>query len=230
VTFRHLLTHRVGWGGFWDDLHSIRKSAQSMVQKPMTRKPGETYSYDNANFYMVRMLTEDLSGVPFEQFLDTRISRPLGITTLGGENPIPTLHYHNEGRKPGTSFVGDTGSNDWRLGADGAFASARDMAKLLVGLRQQRILAAQTMALMWPEDENTQHGLGWHVAYRGPEGVGWHHNGAWGDSHGNARTAIVHLPQGIDAVLLCNNAMVDPLQTLVEAYKTTGEAANSDHN
>lgn len=221
VTFRHLLTHQVGWGGFWDDWNSIRLSAVSQARKPMTREPGKRYSYDNSNFYWLRMLTEDLSGIEFNRFIDKTINQPLGITTLSGENPLPTLHYHNEGQRPGTTFVSNPPDNNWRVGADGAYASARDLARFLAGLRAGEILSESTLALMWPEDEDQERGLGWHIAYDGPEGRGWHHNGAWGDAQGQCRTAIVHFPTGEDAVLLCNNAMVDPLALLIEGYQYT---------
>ena len=213
ITFRQLLTHRSGLSpASWDDPNSLRNSVHLMLAKPLQFRPGEKYSYNNGNFCLLRVLTEEISGVDFMEFLGKHVTGPLDMKTLTGRNADPpTLHYKmDDANLPGFAFGLDNG---WRFGADGGFASADDMAKFLVGVRYYRVLSRETTERMFDEK------LGWHVMYEGPEGKGYNHSGFWTTGDGRcASTEIAHLPEGIDAVILRNNH-VGRAETLVRAYR-----------
>ncbi len=98
VTVDHLLQHRSGipsmsWpkGKTFSDMHALpgtpRRQRQAYVelilQEPLDSRPGEKYTYSNANYALLGALAERVTDSAWEDLVRNRIYRPLGITTGG---------------------------------------------------------------------------------------------------------------------------------------------------
>ncbi|BFH25715.1 beta-lactamase family protein [Paenibacillus melissococcoides] len=90
VTMHHLLTHTSGFQAtletmddFPEDL-SRTVSIQSYIKErmsPVVRKPGEAYMYDNFAYILQGYIIEQVSGMPFHQYMKEHIFKPLGMAS-----------------------------------------------------------------------------------------------------------------------------------------------------
>ena len=62
------------------DLHPLREAAISYALTPLKFEPGSKYEYSNAGINTAGRIIEVVSGVPYEEFMDSRLFRPLGMT------------------------------------------------------------------------------------------------------------------------------------------------------
>ncbi len=86
VTFANLLTHT---GGFDERAIGMDSKTEAEMQPlgeylakrmpPRVMPPGEQYSYSNHGVALAGYLVEAVSGVPFEQYIDDNILKPLGM-------------------------------------------------------------------------------------------------------------------------------------------------------
>jgi beta-glucosidase-like glycosyl hydrolase/CubicO group peptidase (beta-lactamase class C family) len=112
-------------------------------------RPSREYKYSDLGFYLLRLVVEQISHQPFDQFLDSAFYHPLGLSSLGF-NPlinqqlpinqsIPT-EFDNEFRKqlvwgdvhdPGAAMLGGVS------GHAGLFSNTGDLAVVLQMLLQE---------------------------------------------------------------------------------------------
>jgi CubicO group peptidase (beta-lactamase class C family) len=85
VTVRHLVTHTAGWvGDYFDDLgrgnDALRRIVQRMGKKTPQLTPMDTvWAYNNAGFYVLGRILEEVTGTGYEELVKTRIFDPLGM-------------------------------------------------------------------------------------------------------------------------------------------------------
>jgi len=115
-----------------------------LIDSPL--RPARDYKYSDIGFYLLRMVVERISGMPFDRFLEITYYKPLGLNTMGF-NPrsrfplsriIPT-EYDTEFRNqliwgdvhdPGAAMLGGVS------GHAGLFSDASDVAVILQMLLQ----------------------------------------------------------------------------------------------
>ena len=205
VTMREILSHTSGMPFASPleqptlDVLPLRESAAGYAMTPLDFEPGSRYQYSNAGINTIGRIIEVLSGTAFEDFLDKRLLRPLGMkdTTfwpgsrqLAGlatsykptpdrrgmeETPITQLRYplNDRTRHP--------------VPAGGLFSTAGDLARfcrmVLRGgeLDGMRYLTESTVREMTrrqtPESMAESYGLGWSVT-----GETFGHGGAYSTS------------------------------------------------
>jgi CubicO group peptidase (beta-lactamase class C family) len=86
VTIRHLLSHTSGLAGASElqqvmgaDSTPLKARALSSVTGPLQWQPGEKYAYGTQSMNIAARVVEIVSGMPYEQFLQTRFFDPLGM-------------------------------------------------------------------------------------------------------------------------------------------------------
>lgn len=85
VRIRHLVTHTSGFlGDYFEDLGRgadalKRKVARMRSKTPQLTPVGEVWSYNNAGFYVLGRVIETVTGQAYEDVINERILRPLGM-------------------------------------------------------------------------------------------------------------------------------------------------------
>ncbi|HEY91571.1 MAG TPA: beta-lactamase family protein [Dehalococcoidia bacterium] len=96
VTLSHLLTHTAGFAAKYVDTEARNardlRSLHEVVIKDMpdrARSPGELTAYSNYGAALAGYIVERTSGIPFNEFIEENIFRPLGITRSTFRQPLP---------------------------------------------------------------------------------------------------------------------------------------------
>lgn len=139
-TVRDLLTHRSGLGlgagdlMFWPDQNDFTKA--DIIHNLRYLKPVSSfrskYDYDNLLYMVAGEVLARASGMPWEEFIQTRIFNPLGIKTaapsfklLKDKSNVTEPHFYVDGKL-------QVIRRDWSdnvNAAGGIYASVEDMAK-----------------------------------------------------------------------------------------------------
>jgi CubicO group peptidase (beta-lactamase class C family) len=205
VTIRQLLTHLSGFDSNLDATDDLQK----FLNSPLTHPPGATWEYEDNNYYILRLLIEEIGHVTYTAYVKTHVLEPMGITGMETrlEKDAPMCGYQKAGdHTPGLPFEWDQSKV---AGAAGWWASVSDLGKFLNGLREHRVLSVATTQTM-------QLGcLGWD----GSDPC-FKKRGAWSGSEeagsGEMNSVIAHFPDDVDAVLLVNCAAPVDLVELIE--------------
>ena len=163
ITIRHLLTHTSGIGyGVIDgdermkmiygkagimDLFTtkdikIADNIKKLAKLPIHHEPGTKFTYSEG-LDVLGYLIEIVSGMPFDQFLQTRLFAPMGMTNTGfylnetQGNKLVTIHrkVNNHWESFPTTFYDPdypkTGAKTFFSGGAGLSSTAEDYAKFL---------------------------------------------------------------------------------------------------
>lgn len=96
VTMNHLLTHTAGFdqdfvglnSATGDDVATLGGTLADL-QPARVRPPGTSVAYDNYGFALAGHLVEEVSGVPFDQYVRQHILEPLRMTATTVQQPHP---------------------------------------------------------------------------------------------------------------------------------------------
>ncbi|BBH22446.1 FmtA-like protein [Paenibacillus baekrokdamisoli] len=167
ITLRHLLTHTAGFeeGGvgyqITTDPKKLPVSISDTLSKHMLariRPPGEKVSYSNYGASLAGLIVEEVSGVPYDDYIQKNIFEPLDMKYATVKEPIPAsldpykvLGYASENG----SFVSKppTFEGGFRPAGSGS-VSALDMAHFMMAhlnegrYENKQILKPETAKLM----------------------------------------------------------------------------------
>lgn len=200
VTIRQLLEHKSGFKKLGDLTNP--QDLEKLLTQPLAHEPGAHYEYDNSNFYIARLVLEQIGRVPYTAYVKEHVLNPMGITRMEThfQAQQPTCGYGKPGStRPGFPFDWNCDSSS---GAAGWYASISDLGRFLAGLRDHTVLSAATTDMMYKDL------LGWDTSE-----PGWEKNGGWfwdegsapGSRTGAFRSSIFHFPDDVDAVMLINS-------------------------
>jgi D-alanyl-D-alanine carboxypeptidase len=88
VTLRELLSHTSGYEDYapqdytipaWMKPHDPAKLVEEWGGKPLDFDPGTQWQYSNTNFVIAALIVQKASGMPYFDFLRTRVLEPLGL-------------------------------------------------------------------------------------------------------------------------------------------------------
>ena len=96
VTLRQLLTHTAGFedsviNRLTPDPDAYLPLGEHLASNMPERvlEPGTVHSYSNYSFALIGQLIEDVSGIPFAQYIAENILQPLGMARSTFEQPLP---------------------------------------------------------------------------------------------------------------------------------------------
>ena len=194
---RHLLTHTGGllYSGPLEtptlDGLPLRTVVAQHAMLPLQFEPGSKYSYANGGIGTLARIVEVISGMPYNEFLDRNLFKPLGMTNTTfwpNEAQLTRLAKCYKASPDKTaleesrldarfSFPLNDKVHRYAMPGIGLFSTANDMLKfcqmvLSGGIYQgKRYLTAASIAQMTtkqtPENVKAEYGFGWVVDGRG---------------------------------------------------------------
>ncbi|MCS7002723.1 MAG: beta-lactamase family protein, partial [Dehalococcoidia bacterium] len=195
ITVRHLLSHTSGissrsgnQGTIYDG--TADTALEDLVRRlrfvRLTRAPGTTYQYSNANFMIAGLIVQTVSGLSYEDYIRQRVFAPLGMTRSfllqaeARQHGMAQGHHLLYGRAIPTNLPEDRGT----LPAGLHVTCAEDMGRYLMALLNggeldgARVLSAEGVKTMLSPvvsvAENDSYGLGWHVGAPNGVAAAWH--------------------------------------------------------
>ena len=155
VTVRQLLSHTSGYQDFWPQDYVMpmmlqattpQAIADQWAKKPLDFDPGSRWQYSNTNYTLAGMVVEKASGMPFFQFVRTRILAPAGLTSAQDFDASPraanTTGYIRYGLGP-LRPAPDAGSG-WMWAAGELAMTASDLAKWDINLIRHGLLKPES--------------------------------------------------------------------------------------
>lgn len=132
-------------------------SAQSIMDRwakqPLDFEPGTRWQYSNTGFVLAAMIVEKVSGMPFFQFVQTRILNPVGLTSARDFDANPRapdatgyIRYALGPLHPAP----DAGKG-WMYGAGMLAMTASDLAKWDISMINRSLLKPSSYAEMFRE-------------------------------------------------------------------------------
>jgi CubicO group peptidase (beta-lactamase class C family) len=222
VTIRHLLNHTSGLVDYEDLIPESRTTQLDdsdvlemlAAKDPLYFRPGTEYRYSNSGYVLLGIIVQRASGMPFPEFLRTRMFTPLGMTAsvahIEGKDTVPNRAY---GYAPqGGGFVGrDQSVTSATLGDGGIYTNVDDLTRWDRALYGSTLVAAATLTLATtppglPAGASTEYGFGWFVdQYRGE--ARWRHTG----ETSGFRNAIQRFPgRRFTVIVLTNRSSGEP--------------------
>lgn len=224
VTIRHLLAHTSGVPSYTDNPaffaniakdHSHAELLAYVAEMPLQFAPGERFTYSNTGYYLLGMVIEKLSGMPYADFLQQRIFDKLQMRGAHYDLPEKVI----PGRVAGYQPKGDTDgyapapyiSMRAPFAAGALAASVDDLVRWNEGLLSGKLLKRATLEQAWTPYQVTgkvpsTYGFGWVIGdYHGHRVV--HHDGG---IHGFT-SKMIFLPEDhLTAVVLSNGHRQGP--------------------
>ena len=155
VTVRQVLSHTSGYQDFWPQdyvMPMMLKAAtpQSIVDRwgkqQLDFEPGSRWQYSNTNYTIAGMILEKAAGMPYYEFIRTRILNPLGMTSAMNfdVNPHVTgavgyLRYALGPLRPAP----DAGAG-WMWAAGELAMTASDLAKWDIAMINRSLLKPES--------------------------------------------------------------------------------------
>jgi len=165
ITLAHLLTHTAGFEGRETGLQEARTTSDlkplgQLLAEHMparARPPGELTAYSNYGYALAGYIVEQVSGMPFAQYVEQHIFQPLGMDSSTFRQPVEArlsadlsrgYTYSNGGYRPDPfEAIGEPP-------AGAMSATATDMARFMLAqlqdgrLGKERILQEATAQAM----------------------------------------------------------------------------------
>jgi CubicO group peptidase (beta-lactamase class C family) len=183
VTVRQLLSHTSGYQDFWPQDYVMpgmlqattpQAIADAWARKPLDFAPGSRWQYSNTNYTLAGMVVEKASGMPFFQFVRSRILVPAGLTSAMDFDASPraanTTGYIRYGLGP-LRPAPDAGTG-WMWAAGELAMTAKDLATWDINLIRHGLLSPASYRELQREvvlnnGAGTGYSLGLDVGMRG---------------------------------------------------------------
>lgn len=164
ITMKHLLSHMPGFESLFTGMLARTDKDLSPLGKWLAthmpvrvRPPGKVISYSNYGVALAGYIVEVIAGMPFEEYVEQNIFKPLGMERSSFREPLPAALAPDMS----VAYTYENGlfkTEDFELfngyPAGSASACATDMAKFMIAHLQngqfgdQRILKEETAKLM----------------------------------------------------------------------------------
>ncbi|MGW0706099.1 serine hydrolase domain-containing protein [Streptomyces sp. NPDC002643] len=206
ITVRQLMNHTSGIFNFTEDATFVRKvmgieflqtryddwTPQQVIalalENPPQFEPGTSWRYSNTNYLVLGLILEKLTGRPYAEEIERRITGPLGMraTYFPGRDPrvpAPTRHYSTFTEDPGRTYDVTELNPSWAWAAGEMITNSSDLNRFFSALFGGRLLPPAQLRQMTTTVStegnlpSQRHGLGL-IEYETTCGVKvWGHSG-----------------------------------------------------
>jgi CubicO group peptidase (beta-lactamase class C family) len=162
ITLRHLMTHSAGFEDVLQGLFSF--DPQPVLKEYLVKNvpariypPGTVMAYCNYGTALAGYIVEQISGVPFEEYIERNIFQPLGIENSTFQQPVPSK-FENQLVTPYRYVNGEFLPGNFEhmpSPAGGLSTSAMDMALFMMAHLNEgenetgRFLNPETLEMMY---------------------------------------------------------------------------------
>ncbi|HEU4799000.1 MAG TPA: serine hydrolase domain-containing protein [Gemmatimonadales bacterium] len=205
ITIHHLLRHTSGisdyeeWFGgystqeysdYMSQAHAPARILRDAKARPLDHEPGTKFRYSNSAYIALGFIIERASGMPYEDFLRTRIHEPLGMTLSeqdrsGNLIPNRAQGYQLRPEVDSAAYADGLTRDEYRNAvyqlmeppqADaGLITTARDLYKWDQALYTEQLISRALMDSIFTPGLG-DYGYGWFIR-TGPDGVTYDHSG-----------------------------------------------------
>lgn len=152
---------------------------------PIESSPNRKFSYCNTNYAMLALIIEKITNMPFPEYMQEHVFKPLGMSNTyvfsskDTANYIPSYNYNN------TPFKLE--KLDCIYGDKNVYSTVRDLLLWDKALYMGSFISQETLNMAFQPYSNEfsgykNYGLGWHLFIKPPDPTIVYHNGWW---HGN---------------------------------------------
>jgi D-alanyl-D-alanine carboxypeptidase len=160
VTIRQLLSHTSGYQDYWPQDYVppfMLKPAKAeeildrWARKPLDFDPGTKWQYSNTNFVIAGLIVEKASGMPFFQFIQSKLFAPLGMKSvldidqehLGDTDATGYMRYGL-----GPPRIAPKEAKGWLFAAGELAMTSEDLAKWDIAMMNQVLLKPESYRIM----------------------------------------------------------------------------------
>ena len=194
ITFRHVLNHT---SGLANDI--------SGTDRQIYFKPGSRFSYSGGGFSYLQNIIENLSGAPFDRYIESQVLKPLNMNSSS------------------FSYIAEGNTRPW-AGAS-LVSTAPDLAKFLIELMNPQHIKAELMSKMINStvkvNEQVSWGLGVGIQHSYIEDAIWH----WGNNDSRYHTLVIIYKKSKTGIVI----MVDGLAGLIISKDIAHKAIGGPH-
>lgn len=175
ITIHHLLNHTSGIKSYTSmNLQSIARTDMTPTElidffknESMDFDPGEQWSYNNSGYILLGYIIEKVSGMSYEDFIETTIFEPLNMTNsrYGHKNEIIKNRAYGY-QKSKTYTNAEYLSMTLPYAAGSLMSTVEDLQKWQLGLSQNKLIKKESLALAYQNTKlnngkPTYYGYGW---------------------------------------------------------------------
>jgi CubicO group peptidase (beta-lactamase class C family) len=216
ITIDHLLTHTAGgWpadatdpmlhNNGWDAAKLIASTIASMA---LTSPPGTQWIYSNFGYCILGRVIEQVTGQPYQNYVQANILAPCGITTM-------QIAKNSEHQRAATEvvYVGQYSEDPYKINIErmdstaGWIASSTELAQFLnhvagapgipALLKPATVQSMTTPVAVYPAGD-ARYARGWMVSNNG-NGNWWHSGSLPGST-----ALMLRTPDGACSAIICN--------------------------
>lgn len=230
ITLRQLLSHTAGIQDYWPHDYLPAQMMESVspqdimdrwAKGPLDYPPGTQWQYSNTGFVIAAAVVEKVADRPFFAFLEERIFKPLGMTTVvdldpaTGDARLPTGYMRyalGPLRRPPQEGGG------WMYGAGSLAMTGEDLSRWNVAMIEQRLLSpaswrAMQIEVLLASGVGARYGLGVSVGRKGQRRVVTH----GGEVAGFTAENVVYPDDGVAIAAFVNQDAVGASGQVAEA-------------
>jgi CubicO group peptidase (beta-lactamase class C family) len=221
VTVAHLLSHTGGTGDIFgpdfDKKKGSLSSAKDYVDLYGSRAPvfapGARQAYSNYGFILLGRIVEQVSGLPYDEYIQRNIFTPAGMASTGNRpesESLPRRAVGYTGSGAGLKSAADTFPLNGTA-AGGGYATSGDFNRFMEGLTSHRLLRRETLQKLIEGGVKTAGGkfAGYDFGETVPDAGRW--IGHSGGAPGMSGTLQHFLNNGVTMIILANR---DPGATI----------------
>jgi len=176
ITLRQLLSHTSGLQDYWPQDYSFTAMSKPVTpqgivdrwaKKPLDFAPGTQWQYSNTGYVVAGMVVEKVAGEPLLAFLQRRVFKPLGMTSVLDQDEARGPGYPSGYKRfaLGPVRVETPAANGWLYAAGELSMTAADLAKWDVARINRTLLPkddweAQETSVKLADGKDTGYGLG----------------------------------------------------------------------